>query len=248
MTIGVYTIVNNLNGKCYVGKSINIERRLTHHKSRLKSKVHHKKHVNRYLYNSVQKHGWDNFTVTIVKSFDEINEQLISECELYWIDYFNSTDTTKGYNLRRDSSTGMIVSESTRELIRQNNMGVKNPNYGNKWSEDSKQSMSLVKREQHKNGVYGDEWRKKISVKSEKFWRENPDKKLQMAKKVSLKKQKFNFYQMDNDCNLIKIWSSVEEIIKENPLWKCQQIYSVCNGHKKRIYGYKWKKVLKHEN
>jgi len=245
MTIGIYAIINKINGKCYVGKSINIERRFTHHRHHLNKKDRSVRQTNRHLFDSVKKYGIDSFSFEIVESFDAINECLISERELFWMDFFMSTSGNAGYNLRRDSSTGMIIHPSTRKILSENNKGVNNPNYGNKWSEDKKKRMSDLKSKQHVDGVYDDEWKSKIGVKSKAFWADNPDVKSKMASKVSQAKQKFDFIQMDDDLNVIRVWPSIQSIIECNPDWKWQNIYSVCNGYKKRIYGFKWKRVLK---
>lgn len=247
MTIGIYCIQHVDSGKRYIGKSINIESRLIQHKSRLQQYERSLKHTSRHLYNAVQKYGWKAFITEVIETFNNVNEELIAERELYWMDQFKTCDRNHGYNLRRDSSTGMIVSDETRKIKSEQNKGVNNPNHGNKWSDEMKSNMSSVKQKQHRDdSIYGDEWKSKISKKSSEFWRDNPEVKKQMAKKVSNKKQNFNFLQLDEECNLIRRWNSVEEIINENPEWKWQNIYSVCNGYKKRIYGFKWQKVTKH--
>ena len=66
-----------------------------------------------------------------------------------------------------------------------------------------------------------------------------------MRQTLKKSKQKYNFIQKDKQGNFIKKWESVEKIVKSNPDFKWQNIYSVCNGYKKRIYGFKWKKVTK---
>lgn len=248
MTIGIYSIRNKIDGKRYIGKSNNIERRLAYHKRNLTNPIRNSKSTNRYLYNAVQKYGWENFETEILHTFEYVDEYKLGESELIWMIEYNTIDARYDYNLRLDTATKMIVSDDTRELNRINSIGEKNPNYGNRWSDDAKSRMSDIKKHQHSIGLYGDEWKRKISDKSKRFWHENPDVKSQMAEKVSKSKMKYEFHQMDDDCNLVKKWSSVKEIIEAHPDWKWQQIYSVCNGHKKRIYGYKWKKVLKNEN
>lgn len=244
MTIGIYCIKHIDSGKRYIGKSVSIERRLAQHKYFLRKPERSLKATNRYLYAAVQKYGWDAFETSIVESFDVVDNDLISERELYWIDYFDSCD--KGYNLRRDSSTGMITHAKTRKLQSKKQSGQGNGNFGYRWSEEMKARMSIVKKKQHSSGeIYNDEWRMKLGLRSKNFWENNPDKKKQMAKKVSDKKKKYKFHQLNEDGELLKEWESIEEIISANPTWKWQNIYSVCNGYKKRIYGFKWEKIPK---
>ena len=66
-----------------------------------------------------------------------------------------------------------------------------------------------------------------------------------MSITLKLIKQKYDFLQLNEDNSLVKRYKTVEQIIQENPTFKWQNIYSVCNGYKKRMYGYKWKKELK---
>ena len=47
------------------------------------------------------------------------------------MDDYKSTDRQFGYNLRRDSSTQMIVHEETKQLLSEKYQGENNPNYGN---------------------------------------------------------------------------------------------------------------------
>lgn len=82
--IGIYQIKNKVNGKVYIGQSVDIERRFNSHKN---SNEDHP------LYRGFKKYGIDNF------SFEIIEECLVSELndkEIYYIDFYNSYD--KGYN------------------------------------------------------------------------------------------------------------------------------------------------------
>lgn len=236
----IYGIRNKVNGKIYIGKSINFKQRKAQHKYYLCKDKISKKHCNRYLYNAVQKYGWDNFEFVILEECENLKER-----ELAWMDKLNSCNKEHGYNLRRDTSTKCIIHEETRKLQSSNTQGSKNPNYKNKWSDIQKSKMSEIAKERHLSGkYYGEEWRDKISKASTKMWKDEV-LKAKMAKKVSKSKQKYNFLQYDKDMNLIKEWISVAEIIESNPDWKWQNIYSVCNGYKPTYRGYIWRKKLK---
>lgn len=244
MTIGIYSITHIDSGKRYIGKSINIERRLSHHKCSLRKPTLSKKSCNRYLHHAVQKYGWDAFTTEVLESFDFIDESLLTNSELKWMDYFNSYDLSNGYNLRRDSSTKSIVHDDTKKLISENNTGCGNPNYGNNWSDSQKSNMSDIAKKRHADGFYGDEWKRKISQNSKKMWKDE-ELKSKMAKKVAKAKQKYKFHQYTKSGVLITTWDSVKDILDSNPSYKWQNIYSVCNGYKKSYMGYVWKKELK---
>lgn len=238
MSIGIYCITNKLNNKRYVGKSVNIERRFIYHRYLLTRYTRNKKSTNRHLFNAVKKYGIDNFSFDIIELFDYIDEDQLSNRELYWIDFYDTCNRNHGYNLRRDSSTKMIVHDETRKIASENFSGENNPNYGNYWSEEQKLKMSEIAKHRHATlDVYGDEWKQKISAASIKMWADQ-DKKDLMAKNVSKTRSEngFRFYQYDkNTMELIRIWESMVDIIAENPDYHNIAIYSVCNGYKKII-------------
>jgi group I intron endonuclease len=243
MTIGIYSITHTESGKRYIGKSVNVESRLIHHKSNLTNAEHRLKAVNRHLYSAVQKYGWSAFHTEILESFEIVDESAIAERELFWMDHFNTTDRKHGFNLRRDSSTSMIVHSETRERLSKVFKGNNNPNYGNHWSDEKKRQMSEIKKAQHAAGdVYTDDWKKRQGAAISKMWKTNLIAKTAMALKISKIKQRYRFTQCRTTGEVVKTWSTVKEIIKANPDYKWQNIYSVCNGYKPTYMGYVWKK------
>lgn len=173
------------------------------------------KHENEHFINAWHKYGENSFEYIIL---EECEFDKLKEKEIFYITKYNSLDRNKGYNFRLDSESGMIPLESTRK----------------------KYSEALYRR------FSKQEERDKVSIRTIKFWKNNPDKKSQMSLNVKKTKQKkYRFFKMDEKENILEIFESVEEIINKYPQYKWQNIYSVCNGYKKRIYGFKWKKELK---
>lgn len=209
---GIYLIENLINGKVYIGKSTNIHRRIRSHISQLNGK--HKKSENQHFINSWHKYGRENFDYRIL---EECDFSKLKERELYWMNYYKSTNPEKGYNKRLDSEGGMIPHDETKKKL--SNAQIR------RWS---------CKKARLKNGE-----------RTSEFWKNNPNVKEKMAEKVKKKKQKYRFIQMLEDNTIIHVYESMDEVIHENPTYKWQNIYCVCNGYKKRIYGYKWKKELK---
>jgi group I intron endonuclease len=243
MTIGIYSITHVQSGKRYIGKSINVEGRLIHHRSSLTSDKYRPKAVNRHLYSAVQKYGWSAFCVEILQSFESIDESTIAERELFWMDHFNTVDRKHGFNLRRDSSTSMIVHDETRERLSKVFKGDGNPNHGNYWSDEKKQRMSEIKKAQHAAGdIYTENWKKRQGIAISKMWKTNFIAKSSMALKLSKIKQRYRFMQCQPNGEIIRTWNTVKEIVAANPEYKWQNIYSVCNGYKPTYMGYVWKK------
>lgn len=243
---GIYKIINTVNNKIYVGKAKNIYNRMLSHRTNLRRKS---KDENRHLINAWHKYGEECFTYEIIEVL-QFDENLLREREDYWIVTLDSTNRKVGYNLRRDSSTGCIVQDETKKKISEKVKGENNPNYGNKWTDEQKEKMSKLKKEQYKKGevkINPEASKKGCEIRNAK-WEQSPELKEQMKKNVSSKIAEYNFHQLDKKTgDLIKVWNSVYDILIEHPEWKRHNIYAACSGEKPSIYGYKWKKVLKED-
>lgn len=113
--IGIYKITNTINGKSYIGQSINIEKRFKYHKTRCQ---------NRYLKAAMQKHGIDSFIFETVKEIHPGPLQyILLDCyEEYYIKLFNTIQRDCGYNLMHGGQPGRLCEESL-ELLKRNCAG-----------------------------------------------------------------------------------------------------------------------------
>lgn len=92
MISGIYKIENKLNGKIYIGKSVNILERFNAHKRNAfntKSPEYDK-----VLYKAFRKYGIENFDFEIIEEY--IDKDFLNAREIYWIMYYNSQ--ILGYN------------------------------------------------------------------------------------------------------------------------------------------------------
>lgn len=243
---GIYCIKNIINNKIYVGKAVSIYSRIQNHIYALRKGS---KDENRHLISAWNKYGEDAFIYYVLEEV-ELNEELLREREDFWIVNLDATNHTKGYNIRRDSSTKMIVSKETKELLSKSVSGKNNPNYGNKWSQEQREKFSKKLKEQYANEerVANLKATRKAIANRNHNWEQNPELKKLMKKKVSEKETIYVFYQYDKNTNqLIRIWNSLYEILQEHPTWKRHNIYAACSGEKPSIYGYVWRKKLKDE-
>jgi group I intron endonuclease len=94
MTVGIYIIRNKLNGKVYVGSSINVEQRWRQHKGLLRKNEHHSP----TLQNAWNKYGEEVFEFVIAE--EVLNVEELAETEQRFIDRHEAYKSTKGYNIR----------------------------------------------------------------------------------------------------------------------------------------------------
>ena len=84
--IGIYKITNTVNGKIYVGQSIDIARRWEDHIN--------KKGQNSLISQAIKKYGFKAFTFEVL---EECTQNELDDLEQYWIDFYDSCNN--GYNL-----------------------------------------------------------------------------------------------------------------------------------------------------
>ena len=94
--IGIYKYENKINGHCYIGKSIDIERRQYNHKySAYNQKA---RDYDSQFHQAIRKYGLDNFDFTVICSLspEEYSEELLNQLEKTFIKLYNSYEN--GYN------------------------------------------------------------------------------------------------------------------------------------------------------
>lgn len=153
---GIYKITNIVNKKIYIGSAINIRKRKNVHFCHLRKNKHHSK----YLQNSYNKHGKDNFIFEILELVFDKHKLL--EIEQYYLDTLlfsqefikkeNNKFRELGYNMYpiAGSKIGTFHSNETKEKIRNKlkgisiNVGKNNPMYG-KLGDNNPKIISVIK-------------------------------------------------------------------------------------------------------
>ena len=95
MSCGIYKITNQVNGKVYIGQSIDIEKRWEDHC--LKTFRQNSEEYNYPLYQSIRKYGLENFKFEIL---EECSSKELNQKEIEYIALYESypPDKGKGYN------------------------------------------------------------------------------------------------------------------------------------------------------
>lgn len=99
--VGIYKIKNKINNKVYIGQSVNIRQRWRNHRT-----IGKRKNPQLLLYRAMQKYGIENFDFEIV---EECLKEDLDEKEIYWINFYDSTNKELGYNLTNGGMGGTHV-------------------------------------------------------------------------------------------------------------------------------------------
>jgi group I intron endonuclease len=170
----IYKATNLVNNKIYIGQTKNeIEKRIKGHIKESKNE-----NTKRPFLISIKKHGIDNFLFEEIDRADTFDE--LDEKEIYWINFYNSTNNKIGYNiLGGGQGKKMITNEAYSKIISD---GLKN---SEKWqklknSEEHKNKMKEIASKTHKG-------RKFTKEHKEKIWEKNKNRILEFNKSCSKK-------------------------------------------------------------
>ena len=167
----IYKYTNKINGKVYIGQTINEYRRIWNHRKACDDSLFHR---------AVRKYGFDSFEYTVL---ERVDEDLLNEREVFWIEYYKSNDRKLGYNLTSggEGTRGYKYTDEqrkSRSLQAKENKSftghthtdeykrrMSELNKGKVFSEETKQKMSESKKgnKYHLGKTLSDETRMKIS-------------------------------------------------------------------------------------
>lgn len=131
----IYRIKNNINNKIYIGQTVrDLETRLKEHRRNKKCIMHR-------VFN---KYGYENFTVDIIDTAETLDE--LNNKEIYWINYYDSSNKDKGYNLCEGggNTKGYHHSEESKQLMSEHQKrkyGSDNHFYGMHHTDETREKM-----------------------------------------------------------------------------------------------------------
>jgi group I intron endonuclease len=161
----IYKIESKIDGKVYVGSTVNFKNRYKHHRTQLRANRHHSRHL-QFAWN---KYGEDNFWFEIIDECDS-KDRVITE--QYWMNSYNSYNQERGYNINptAESCLGRVHTEETKAKMSQSQKGkifseehrrrISEAQIGKTYSDDYKKKMSEVT----KGKVVSKETREKLAA------------------------------------------------------------------------------------
>ena len=113
----IYKITNTINGKSYIGQTIqNVKERFYQHCATKCSKAV----SNMAIHRAIKKYGKSNFTVEVIEEIDSAN---LNDRERYWIRYYDSYNN--GYNSTEGGQDGIKLFKNldTESIVREYKSG-----------------------------------------------------------------------------------------------------------------------------
>ena len=201
----IYKITNLINDKVYIGKTLKTaEERWKEHCRDCKRKRCEK----RPLYSAMNKYGVENF---ICETIEECSVEILSDREIYWIEYYNSFHY--GYNATRGGDGTVHVDD---ELIYNLFLEGKSNRAIHKITGYATQTITKVLKNKGISSVERANRRADVLKKAVVMLDINSNEELQVFSSIT---EAESFLQVDSKGH----------------------INQVCQGKRKTAYGYKWR-------
>ena len=146
---GIYCFQNKINGKKYIGQSVDLETR---------KKCFGKKYQysGTFFQNAINKYGAENFQHTILT---HCKKEELNYFEQFYISRLKTHDRKYGYNCTSGGDSKYFRTEECKKNMRnawteerrakqsKEQSGKKNANYGKRWNDTQKRHASVIKKE-----------------------------------------------------------------------------------------------------
>ena len=173
---GIYKVTNKINGKVYIGQSVDIGRRWREHMT-TKDDI--------YFHKAIQKYGVENFEWEVI---ERCKKKDLDAREIYWIEYYDSFN--KGYNCTKGGD---------------GNSGEGNPNWKGGISLDPEYSKQWYEANKEKMKEYYEEYyeanKEELKEKQKEYYEVNKEKKKEYneVNKEKRKQQMKEYYETNKE-------------------------------------------------
>lgn len=214
---GVYQIVNELNGRIYIGSAKRFKSRYSHHLKSLEKGTHH----NKFLQNDYNKCGSDLFIFEVLEVVEgEQSDRLLVEQKYVDVHYDNQ-DFCYNFKKQAKAESRTCFSkdpEKTKKLM-------------------SEKQKALWQDPQHKEKM-SKAFALKPSQKGYKMSEATRQKVIEARKLQKNHKPTIGVVQLDLEGNVVNIFSSVSKAIDETNI---ANIVYACQGKRQTAGNYYWR-------
>lgn len=167
--IGIYLITNKVNGKKYVGQSIDIEKRWKDH-------IRDSKKSEYTIHKAIRKYGVENFEFSVL---EECPVDKLDEREIYWISELDTYNN--GYNMTLGGEGHILYLDPKERDQKKKEVARRS---GKKYRDSHKEKRRELQRRYRKNHPdYDRKWEENHKEERSRMWRERA-RRLRMEKKV----------------------------------------------------------------
>lgn len=222
----IYKATNLVNNKMYIG--------LTRNSINKRKSQHFYNKSNRPFHVAIREFGKENFIFEILEEVNE-EEASLEEREVYWIDYFNSTDPEIGYNLTRQIWAG-VKDMTQAERIRQ----YMSETHKKLWQDENFKRERLKRRE---NSFNSPEYRESQKLASIEMWKKEGHRETIQAKMKKIWEDEA--YQKKISEKRSETWKKEEYREKMQYLYKSDDYVQNQRNHtKSRWEDPEWRKMV----
>ena len=181
---GIYKVTNKINGKVYIGQSVDIGRRWREHMT-AKDDI--------YFHKAIQKYGVENFEWEVI---EQCKKKDLDEREIYWIEYYDSFN--KGYNCTKG---GGCTGGGEDNPNWKGGISL-DPEYNKQWYETNKEKMKEYREaNKEKRKEYNKQYRESNKDKLKEYRESNKEKtkEYREANKEKIKQQMKEWYEANKE-------------------------------------------------
>ena len=196
---GIYKVTNKINGKVYIGQSVDIGRRWHQHMTA---------EDDIYFHKAIQKYGVENFEWEVI---EQCKKKDLDEREIYWIEYYDSFNN--GYNCTKGGGgcNGAPLHQCSGEANSNWKGGISlDPEYSKQWYEVNKEKMKEKMKKYYKTNKekrkeqmkeYSKANKDKIKEYDKQYYEENKEKRKQQMKEhyETNKEKRKEYYEVNKE-------------------------------------------------
>jgi group I intron endonuclease len=216
----IYKHTNKINGKVYIGQTVQ--------NPRIRFLSGHGYKQNKHFKSAIEKYGWRNFEHEILR--DNLTIEEANKLEQHYINLYDSTNKEKGYNKQFGGSNYQLTEEKRKE-------------YGDRMREMTKSHKGVPLSKEHKLKISESRKGKRVGKDHQFYGRVLPPEEMERLRLANIGRPSGvnkHVVQLDLNNNFIAEWDSAKKAgeslnIDFSTITKC------CKGKRRTAGKFKWR-------